>query len=198
MDARSAPADKRTTGATDGPAVSAYPADAETTAMSLCLRLLAAQPRTRAQVAAALHRRGTPVEVADRVLTRLQARRLVDDVAFARAWVESRHAGRGLAPQALSRELLRRGIDPATAAEAVAAIDSDAQLEVARALACRRAIATRALPPQTRLRRLVAQLARKGYPPSMALQAAREALGGESPALGDAYLSAVDEPPVDL
>ena len=36
---------------------------------------------------------------------------LIDDAAFARAWVSSRQAGRGLARRALSAELRAKGVD---------------------------------------------------------------------------------------
>ena len=45
---------------------------------------------------------------------------LIDDRAFAEAWVGSRHAGRGLARRALAAELRRRGVDGETVGEAVA------------------------------------------------------------------------------
>ena len=67
-------------------------------------------PRTRAQLATALRKRRIPDEVAESVLSRFAEVGLIDDAAFARAWVESRHHGRGLARQALSAELRQRGI----------------------------------------------------------------------------------------
>src|SRR5690348_9385137 len=79
-------------------------------ARALCLRLLTVAPRTRAQLAAALARRGVPAEAADAVLGRLTDVGLVDDQAFAAAWVSSRHLGRGLGRRALSAELRVRGV----------------------------------------------------------------------------------------
>ena len=75
--------------------------DPEGAARQLVVRQLARAPRTRAQLAAMLARRGFPDDTVERVLDRFGELQLIDDAAFAQAWVESRHAGRGLARRAL-------------------------------------------------------------------------------------------------
>ena len=121
----------------------------------MCLRLLTLAPRTRAQLADALRKRGIPDEIADEVLGRFEDVGLIDDAAFARAWVESRHYSRGLAGRALSAELKQRGV---AAEEIRAAIDEqlgpDAEASAARRLIERKLAATRGLPPEQRTRRL--------------------------------------------
>ncbi|MBA3250380.1 MAG: regulatory protein RecX, partial [Geodermatophilaceae bacterium] len=77
------------------------PGDPESTARIICLRLLTLAPRTRAQLAQALERRGVPPAASEAVLDRFDEVGLIDDAAFSRAWVASRHAGRGLAGRAL-------------------------------------------------------------------------------------------------
>jgi len=77
------------------------PADPESAARAICLRLLALQPRTRAELAAALESRGVPADAAAAVLSRFDEVGLIDDTAFADAWVETRHRGRGLGRRAL-------------------------------------------------------------------------------------------------
>ena len=66
-------------------------------AHDLCLRLLTARPRTRAELCGQLTKRGFAVDVAERVLSRLAAVGLVDDEDFAEQWVRSRqvNAGKG-------------------------------------------------------------------------------------------------------
>jgi regulatory protein len=158
----------------------------EARARQVCLTLLTLAPRTRAQLAAALRKRGIPDEVADAVLARFQDVGLIDDAAFARSWVESRHYSRGLAGRALSAELRQRGV---AADEIRAAIDEqlspDAEADAARRLVDRRMAGTRGLPAEQRTRRLAGMLARKGYPPGLAFRVIREALEaeGESAAL---------------
>lgn len=93
----------------DTPAADGPPGDPETTARTICLRMLTAAPRTRAQLAEALAKRGIPDDVAQQVLDRLVTVGLIDDAAYAEAWVRSRHESRGLARRALVHELRRRG-----------------------------------------------------------------------------------------
>jgi regulatory protein len=131
---------------------------------------------TRAQLAALLARRGVPDEVAERVLNRFGEVDLVDDAAYARAWVESRHAGRGLSRRALAYELRQRGVADADSAEALEAVDSERELAAARELVRRRLPATEGLDPAARTRRLAGLLARKGYSGGLAMRVVREAL----------------------
>jgi regulatory protein len=156
-------------------------------ARQVCLRLLTLAPRTRAQLAAALRKRGIPGETADEVLGRFEDVGLIDDAAFARAWVESRHYSRGLAGRALSAELKQRGV---AAEEIRAAIEDrlgpDAEAAAARQLIDRKLTSTRGLPPEQRTRRLAGLLARKGYPAGLAFRVIREALEAEGvPAFPD-------------
>lgn len=159
-------------------------ADPETAARAICLRLLTAAPRTRAQLADALRRRGVPEDAAEAVLARFQEVGLIDDKAFAEAWVSSRHAGRGLGRKALAAELRHRGVADETVRDAVARLDPEEELETARRLVARRLPATRGLPTATRARRLGGMLARKGYSPGLVYRVVREALEAEVEAEG--------------
>lgn len=153
--------------------------DPEAAARQICLRLLTAAPRTRAQLATALRRRGIPDDTAESVLGRFADVGLIDDALFARAWVESRHHGRGLARRALAAELRQRGVAADDVRDAVATLGPDEEVATARRLVDRKLAATRGQPPVTRTRRLVATLARKGYPAPLAFRVVREALDAE-------------------
>lgn len=154
-------------------------------ARQICLQQLALAPKTRGQLHEALTKRGIPDDVADAVLSRFADVGLIDDAAFAKAWVESRHYSRGLAGRALKAELRRRGVGDDDIAEAVAALDPDAEAETARRLVERKLASTRGQPAQTRARRLAGMLARKGYPPGLAFRVIREALEAEASQAGD-------------
>ncbi|MET7302975.1 recombination regulator RecX [Embleya sp. NPDC005575] len=157
-------------------------ADPEATARAICLRLLTGRARTRAQLADALRRREVPDEVAEYVLGRFTDVGLIDDTAFAGAWVDTRHTGKGLARRALARELRQRGVDAVVVDEAVARLDPEQELETARALVARRLPATRGLDRDKRIRRLAGMLARKGYGEGLALRVVRDALEHEAEA----------------
>ncbi|MFC8275339.1 recombination regulator RecX [Streptomyces sp. NPDC057271] len=155
------------------------PQDPAERARAICLRLLTGTPRTRKQLADALHKREIPDDVAEEVLSRFEDVGLIDDAAFADAWVESRHHGRGLARRALARELRTKGVDASLIQEAVGQLDSEQEEITARELVDRKLRATRGLDRDRRLRRLAGMLARKGYPEGMALRVVRQALEAE-------------------
>ncbi len=145
-------------------------------AREICLRLLAVRPRTRAELASALRQRGIANDVAAEVLARYAEVGIVDDGAFARAWVSSRHHGRGLARRALATELRQKGVDTETLGSALDELDPDQEAATARALVDRKLRTERGGPSEALLRRLVGMLARKGYPPGLAIRVVREAI----------------------
>lgn len=159
------------------------PADPESVARLICLRLLTTAPRTRAQLAGALKRSGVPADAAEAVLGRFTDVGLIDDATFATAWVESRHHGRGLGRRALAAELDQRGIAREDIEVAVDQLSAETERATALALVERKVAATAGMPRQARVRKLVAMLARKGYPAGLAYSVVREALdqsGSES------------------
>ena len=154
-------------------------ADPVDVARQICLSQLEHAPRTRAELAAVLARRGVPDEVAEQVLGRLTEVGMIDDALFAEMWVSSRHRGRGLAGRALSQELRRKGVDEELVRDAVDTLDPEQELRTAHELVARRLPATRGLAPDARVRRLAGLLARKGYPAGTAFRVVREALAQE-------------------
>ena len=144
-------------------------------AREICLRQLAVRPRTRAELAKALARKEISEEVISEVLDRYDEVGIIDDAAFARAWVSSRHHGRGLARRALANELRQRGVDAEVATEALEALDEDDEAATARALVDRKLRTASGTPDQI-FRRLVGMLARKGYPAGLAIRAVKDAL----------------------
>jgi regulatory protein len=143
-------------------------ADPESVARAIGLKLLERSPRTRAELASAMARRGVPDDAATVVLDRFVEVGLLDDVAFATAWVDSRHRGRGLARRALASELRKRGVDDEVAGEALATVTIDDEAIAAEALVRRRLRAMSGLTREVRTRRLVAMLGRKGFGGSLA------------------------------
>lgn len=140
------------------------------------MRLLSFRPRTRAELATALRKKEIDDEVSAAVLDRYDEVGLIDDAAFARAWVTTRHHGRGLARRALAGELRRRGVDPEIVDEALDEVDGDTEAATARTLVDRKLRGMGSAPPDAVFRRLVAMLARKGYPAGVAIAAVKDAL----------------------
>lgn len=176
-----------------GARTSGPPRDPEAAARSICLRLITIEPRTRTQLALAMQRKQIPDEVAGRVLDRFTEVGLIDDQAFARAWVESRHHSRGLSRRALSTELRHRGVADDDVREAVETLEPDQEVATARQIVDRKLRSTRGQPPDARARRLVGVLARKGYGPALSFRIVREALEAE----GAELAAALDDPDPD-
>ena len=152
------------------------PADPVQQAKDICLRLLTARPRTRTELSQALQRKGIEDEVAEQVLNRLDEVGLVDDAAFAEVWVRSRHNVQGLGRRALAMELRRKGVADDSAAEALATVDADAEEDRARQLVRKRMRALGDADEQTKIRKLVGMLARKGYSEGLAFRVVKDEL----------------------
>lgn len=167
------------------------PADPEAVARLICLRLLEAAPRSRAQLAAELRRRRVPEDAATAVLARFTEVGLIDDATFASAWVESRHHGRGLARRVLAAELDRRGVERPDIQAAVDRLSPETEAATARELVERKLASTHGKPAQAQAKKLVGMLARKGYPPGIAYRVVREAL--EQAGQDDSVLAGLDE-----
>ena len=167
--------------------------DPEETARQICLRMLATAPKTRAQLAGALRRRGVPDEAAEAVLERFADVKLIDDAMFANAWVESRHYSRGLSGRALAAELRQRGVPADEIRAAVGGLDPEQEVATARSLVARRVEGIRGQPTPADVRRLIGMLARKGYPPALAFRLTREALEQRDKHQAAAWLEFGDE-----
>lgn len=155
------------------------PADSEGVARAIVLRKLTRQARSRHELETSLAAKDVPPEVAAKVLDRFQEVGLVDDVAYAGAWVQSRRLGRGLSRRALTHELQRKGVPDDIVRATVENISPDDEWAAAGALVARKLDVTRSLEPAKRFRRLVGLLARKGYSSSMAMAVVRQAIADE-------------------
>jgi regulatory protein len=131
-------------------------------------------------------KRDVPDDVIDAVLNRFEEVGLVNDAAFADMLVRTRYSERGLVGQALALELRRRGIDQATAAQAMSQVGPEDEANRARSLAAKKLVATRGLAAEMRLRRAVAQLARKGYSPGLAFEVVKKLLAEEGAEVSEA------------
>ncbi|HZJ05593.1 MAG TPA: regulatory protein RecX [Nocardioidaceae bacterium] len=151
-------------------------ADTEAVARKILLDQLARAPRSRAELATRLARKGVPDEVAQRLLTRFEEVGLIDDGAFARLWVMSRQSSKGLSGRALAQELRGKGIADQLIRDAVDEIEPEDEVESARMLVRRKMRSTERVDRTTAIRRLTAMLARKGYPGGLAVRVVREEL----------------------
>ena len=102
-------------------------------ALGRALNLLSYRQRTERELRDRLSDRFDP-DVLDRAIDRLKEQGLVDDAAFARAWVDSRARNSPRSARALVREMTGKGVAPHLAEEAVEELDD---LRAARAVAAK-------------------------------------------------------------
>ena len=146
------------------PSIYDGPAAREEQARSLCLRLLTARARTRAELAGQLAKRGYPDDIANRVLDRLGEVGLVDDADFAEQWVRSRRLSAAKGNRALAAELRTKGVDDEVIGATLAGIGADAERDKAAELVRRRLRRENLDGDEAKVaRRLVGMLARRGY-----------------------------------
>jgi regulatory protein len=144
----------------------------EELARALCLRLLTARARTRAELSGQLTKRGYPDDIRDRVLDRLAAAGLVNDTDFTEEWVRSRRANAGKSKRALAAELHTKGVDNDVITTVLGGLDANAERERAEQLVrarLRREVLGEDSKDDVRVsRRLAAMLARRGYSQTLA------------------------------
>lgn len=143
-------------------------------AASAALRLLRHRPRSEHELRQRLLEKEHGSEAVAEAIERLRAWGLVDDAEFAEEWVRGRRRRRGRSRGALERELRDKGVAEPYIARAVGGIDeSDDRQQAGELVRDRlgRRVATdlswEAL--QGERRRLVAFLARRGYPTGLAM-----------------------------
>ncbi len=90
-------------------------AESSDKALQAALRFLEARPRSTSEIRERLRRKEFADEAIEAAIERLVALGMIDDAAFARAWVENRQASHPRGVGALRDELRRKGIDRALA-----------------------------------------------------------------------------------
>ncbi len=142
-------------------------------ALTDAYRLLGHRARSRAELTERLRAKGHAEPTVAAALERLAADGLIDDRAFAAAFVADKRRLAGWGAARIARELARHGVADGLAQAALAGAGDDAD-ELARALAV---LARRgpARPPLDAARkRAYDQLLRRGYSTAVAYRAVRE------------------------
>ncbi len=145
-------------------------------ARQIALRQLAMGPRSRHQLAEKMTARGCQPQDIATVLDRMTDVGLVDDAVYADMFVRTKREGSGLATSALRHELRKKGVPSHIAEHAVTAASADDERCRAQQLVQVRLRRMAGLDREVQMRRLAGFLARKGYPPGLALSVVREAV----------------------
>lgn len=124
---------------------------------------MAPRAKSKGELLAHLKRRGIAENIAQATIYRLQEAGLVDDGAFAKAWVQSRLRTKRLSKAVIAGELRLKGISQEQIAEAIEEIDSETEYSSALELARRKMPSLGGCDPQTQRRRIHGALARRGF-----------------------------------
>lgn len=128
------------------------------------LRCLELRSYARSDLARRLARKGHPRQAVEAALERAAVLGLLDDEAYARSYVRTR-AARGRGPSRLIRDLLAMGVQRLLIDRAIASEwpEGSDRTSMPQALATKRALQLGTLPRQTKRRRVLAYLARRGF-----------------------------------
>lgn len=133
---------------------------------SRSLDMLARAPRSARDLRRRLLLKGEAEADVDATIERLTAAGLLDDAAYARAFVRSKVSSQGFSRRRLQLELAKRGVARDVAEAAIAEVlhddDVDESANIER-VARKKLRALEGLDEETQQRRLYAYLARRGY-----------------------------------
>ena len=132
-------------------------------AQTIALNALAPRAKSRGELASHLKRRGIEDLAAEVVLDRLEKSGLVNDLEFARAWADSRMRAKNLSKRVIAGELREKGVSAELIAIALDEIDNDLEYRAALELGMRKARSLKRFDDETRQRRLISALQRKGF-----------------------------------
>jgi regulatory protein len=135
----------------------------EQRAKNVLLFQLSRSMKTRHQLANILKKREIPDDIANAVLDRFTEAQLIDDAAFARAFVNSRIAVSGKSKSLIARELKQKGVSAQDAEQALSSIDAELEDQTAYNVAKKRYQQLSTLEPEVRRRRLMGFLMRRGF-----------------------------------
>jgi regulatory protein len=134
--------------------------DGREIAYQKALNLLNYRPRTSEEIRKKLHKKEINDADIEYVLKRLQRSKLIDDEAFAHAWVENRSDMRPRGKRALAYELRQRGIESNIIEKAIESVDEE---ELAYRAALKRARRLRNLEFNDFRRKLYSHLSQRGF-----------------------------------
>ena len=154
-------------------------ADGKHRAYAAALAYLGAKPRTRKEIERYLARKELDEEAIRETADRLERERYIDDSDYAQAFAKQR-AGHAKGRLLIKQELQQRGIDRQAAAEAIAALDPEAEQSAAIKAASKKWKLLKGEPNERR-HKLAQFLMRRGYPGEIVREAIRSVTQDEEP-----------------
>jgi len=124
---------------------------------------LATRPRSIAEIRRHLHGKRYDDTAIDGAIDRLRAQRYIDDLDFAKYWVEQRSRFRPKGDRALVSELTNKGVARETIDIAMGELSPESEADRARRAIARPVARWQTLEPPERRRKIHAFLAQRGF-----------------------------------
>ena len=129
-------------------------------ARDAAMRLVVQRPRSMREVRQRLAKREFAAGTIDRVITRLEELALLDDLVFARYWIEQRETFKPRGPIALRQELMQKGVARDIIDEALVDVDVE---RAARKAGQSRVGRWMGLPEEQFRQKMAGYLQRRGF-----------------------------------
>lgn len=156
------------------------------------LYYLTRAPRTRKQLQDKLAERGYSEEAIFAALNRMEEVGVINDKEFARLWINARHSNAKLAPFAIKRELLLKGVSEEIVEEELSTIDEDSLFARAREIA-KQKVRTVKGDRNAKISKIASAIARKGYSSAIAFSIAKEVVAESGDSIDDIFLDSGEE-----
>ena len=146
-------------------------------AKDIALRFLSYRPRSEMEVRRYLAGKGHTESIQDEVVVWLRHLNYVDDLRFARQWIESRNRSNPMGSRRLFQELRQKGVSEAVIHQAFEDYHGEAdEAALAKELALKQAGRYKGQEGDAVTRKLSGYLARRGFKSAHIHQAVQEAL----------------------
>lgn len=129
--------------------------------LNRALRLISRRPRSEKEVHDYLRRKKSPPELIEKVIKKLKQLKQVNDLEFARWWVEQRSTFRPRGKFGLTMELRQKGVNEKIIKQVID--EKVKELPLAQKLAQKKFKAYKNLPREERYQKMSAFLARRGF-----------------------------------
>lgn len=129
--------------------------------LNRALRLISRRPRSEKEVRDYLRRKKSPPELIEKVIKKLKQLKQVNDLEFARWWVEQRSTFRPRGKFGLTMELRQKGVNEKIIKQVIN--EKVKELPLAQKLAQKKFKAYKNLPREERYQKMSAFLARRGF-----------------------------------
>lgn len=129
--------------------------------LNRALRLISRRPRSEKEIHDYLRRKKSPPELIEKVIKKLKQLKQVNDLEFARWWVEQRSTFRPRGKFGLTMELRQKGVNEKIIKQVID--EKVKELPLAQKLAQKKFKAYKNLPREERYQKMSAFLARRGF-----------------------------------